>query len=201
METIVDTKQLRYTEEDFNMTRRRVKQTKQEPSKIQEELQETQEAPEVKQEEIKEPQKAVDPVIDLLSRLQFDHDVFAEIHAATKDPEMYDKFFRIPELFVMANANWVIRDNDPNKGNIDHAAFLNFIQWIAIKCATDPVWMCYFGWFFRFFAQHTDPSSYWPIKFSPRFLPKNFIVRGQPVSILNENNKIKSPEEVFGKAK
>jgi hypothetical protein len=61
--------------------------------------------------------------------------------------------------------------------------------------------MCYFGWLFRFIAMHTDPTSYWPLKFSPRFLPKNFIKRGEPINFLTENKKIKTPEEVFGKVK
>jgi hypothetical protein len=144
---------------------------------------------------------AVDPVIKFLATLRFDTDVFTVLHQASMDPEQYDKFFQSPELFVLLNASHVLNDNDPNKGEIDHQAIQNLLRWITVKCATDPVWMCYFGWLFRFIAVHTDPSSYWPIKFSPRFLPKNFIKRGESFDIGVENRKIKTPEEVFKKSK
>ena len=139
----------------------------------------------------------VDPVIGFLASLRFEQDVFAQLQAVSEDPEQYDKYFRIPELFIFLNAHYVLNDNDPNRGNVDHQAIQNLIKWMTLKTASDPVWMCYFGWFFRFFAAHTDPTSYWPIKFTPRFLPKNFIKRGEKIDIVEENAKVKTPEEVF----
>jgi len=147
------------------------------------------------------PPMANDPIIKFLSNIQFQTDVFEVLQKASKNPEEYDKYFQSPELFVLMNAAWVLEGNDPNKGNEDHEAIVNLIKWITIKCASDPVWFCYFGWLFRFVAVHTDPSSYWPIKYSPRFLPKNFIKRGEPIVTQVENRKIKTPEEVFKKSK
>lgn len=97
------------------------------------------------QTEQKPPVEMPDPVIDFFASLHFDHDVFDELHVVSCDPEKYDRYFKVPELFVLLNAHYVLNSNDPNRGNADHEAIQNMLRWIAIKCASDPVWMCYFG--------------------------------------------------------
>lgn len=147
----------------------------------------------------------VDPVVRHLSGLKFETDLFDVLHQSNSDPDLYSKFFNVPELYVLMNALYVIDQHDPNKhieeGHMDHYAMANLIRWITIKFATDPVWMCYFGWFIRFMAAHTSPTSYWPIKFSPRWLPENFIKRGEEIDIRTENAKLKTPEEIFKRRK
>jgi hypothetical protein len=95
----------------------------------------------------------------------------------------------------------VLESADPNKGTPlgekEHQAMVNMVKWMVVKFATDPTWFSYLGWMFRFFAAHQHHTSYWPVQHSERFLPKNFVVKGEPVSIIEENKKIKSPEEVF----
>jgi hypothetical protein len=148
------------------------------------------------------PQQApADPVVDYLSRLQFKTDLFYVLHQSQEDPNAYNQFFQTPELYVFLNMMQVLESSDPNKGTAlgqkEHEAMINLCKWLAVKFATDPTWFSYIGWMFRFFTAHQHPTSYWPVKHSDRFLPKNFAIKGEPISIKQENEKMKDPSDVF----
>jgi hypothetical protein len=142
-----------------------------------------------------------DAVIDFFSQIKFETNLFDIINQSDTNPELYDQLFQAPELFILNNARMVIAHYDPNgkcpEGLKDHEAMLNIIRWIMLKFATDPVYTCYFGYLFRFVAAHTSPGSYWPVQFHPRWLPENFIVRGEQVNVAEENAKIRTPAEIF----
>lgn len=142
-----------------------------------------------------------DPVVEFMSRLDFRTDLFDKLNEAQGNPEAYDKFFQTPDLYVFMNMVHVLNVADPNRhdpvGLKEHQAMVNLVKWMLVKFATDPTWFCYMGWMFRFFNAHSHPTSYWPIKHSERFYPRNFIVKGQPVNVAEENKQIKTPQEVF----
>jgi hypothetical protein len=142
-----------------------------------------------------------DPIVEFLSRVTFNTNLFDEIRNATFDPEKYHGYLKAPDLFVLMNMIGIIQEYDPNgkipEGQKDHLAFINLIKWMLMKFATDPVWISYIGWFGRMYGCHQHPSSYWPIKYSDCFAPDKFFKRGQPVNIEEENKKMRDPNDVF----
>lgn len=148
--------------------------------------------------ELKEPY--VDPVVDFLSKITFNTNIFEELNASCNDPEKWEQMFKTPDVYVLANAKSVLFNFDPNKGTDgqkDHDAMLNLLNWFIVKICTDPVWLSYLGWFIRFCSAHTNPSSYYPIKYHHAFNPNHFFVRNQEVKISIENQKFTDPAEVF----
>ena len=142
-----------------------------------------------------------DPVVEFLSHIKINTNLFDEIRNSFSDPEKYGEYLKAPDLFVMMNMIGIIQEFDPNKDNYegakDHLAFINLIKWMLLKFATDPVWISYIGWFGRMYGCCMHPSSYWPIKHSARFEPEHFFVRGQPINIEEENAKLKDPQDIF----
>ena len=147
------------------------------------------------------PAPQIDPVIDLFNRLQFAPEVFQEINEAHSNPEKWEKLFTSPDIFVLNASRSVFGLYDPNgkvpEGELDHRAMYNLIGWLLLKVSTDPVWLSYIGWFIRFCAAHTNPSSYYPIKWHPRFSPDHFFIRGQTYNITEEKQQLTDPAEVF----
>lgn len=146
----------------------------------------------------------MDPIIKYLSEVEFNPQLFDMLHRAGTDPELYDKLFITPELFVLMLGIDQLSMHDPNKDTdppIDHKAFVNFLRWITIRFATDPVWQSYIGWFLRYTSKFAQTDSYYPIVYSPRWTMKNFMTRNEKINIAEENAKVKSPEEIFKRKK
>lgn len=151
-------------------------------------------------------QEYSDPVVEFLSRLEFNTTIFDELFKADKDPELYTKFMQLPDIYVLKNLWHIIGCWDPNNkqgcpGYKDHIAWINLIKWFLVKIITDPQWTSYIGHFGRLYGGVQHPSSYYPIVYNPRFTPNHFFVKGQPVNMAEENANNKDPEEVYDSSK
>lgn len=141
-----------------------------------------------------------DPVIEFLSKLQFNTNIFEQLDKADKDPELYTYFMQVPDIYVLKNMLWIIGEHDPNVkglGKQDHDAWHNLLKWLLIKMMTDPQWTSYIGHFGRLYGSCQNQSSYYPIKYSPRFTPHGFFVKGEPVNMKEENERITDAEDEF----
>jgi len=113
-----------------------------------------------------------DPVIKFLNKLQFKDRLIEQLMESESNPETYEKIFKFPDILVYWNAYNVLSGFAPDVDSEDNIAFMNLIRWLMIKMATHPYWFQRIGWFNRFVAGHTNPTSYYPITYSPFFIPK-----------------------------
>lgn len=149
-----------------------------------------------------ESQQYQDPVVEFLTRLQFNTEIFEQLDKADKDPELFSHFMQVPDIYVLKNIWHIIANFDPNRnpdcpGIKDHIAWVNLIKWFIIKSTTDPQWLSYLGHFGRLYGGTQHASSYYPIKYSPRFTPNGFFVKGNPTNIEEENKRITNTEDEF----
>lgn len=123
---------------------------------------------------IKESVSKLDPIIEFLSRVEFKDVLIQQLIESGQNSELYSKFFKFPDILVYWDAYIVLGYDNPDSDSKDNQAFQTLIHWMMIKMATHPYWFQRIGWFNRFVAAHNNPSSYYPLKYSPFFLPANW---------------------------
>jgi hypothetical protein len=143
-----------------------------------------------------------DPVVEFFKQLNFEEaTIFKELDECDWNQEKYQKYFSYPDLFVLRNAIGILNgwhghavcDSESDESK----ALVNMLKWMLVKIATHPYWFQRLGWLNRFIAAHTVPTSYWPMKFSPFFVPNNWKSMYDDWSIKKTNDEGKPFEDIF----
>lgn len=121
-----------------------------------------------------------DPVIQILTQLQFDSHVFADFQKSKTDQETYQKLFASPNLLALLHMMEIIEMKDPDAGNVQmHSARLNFIKWFIVAYLAYPSFRSFLGWFFTYPLTQSKPDSYWPVRFGHEFFLENWRKTGE----------------------
>ena len=157
----------------------------------------------VNSENTTENQPTLDPLVKILASLKFNDQFFEEIALAHSSPEKYAKLFETPDVLILWNLMIIIQDYDPSKdiegfSKANHDAYYNLVKWMLLKFVTDPQLFSYIGHMVRYFAIHLHPSSYFPIRYSEKFVPNHFFTALDNPTVDQVNSTIKKdPSEVF----
>jgi hypothetical protein len=147
---------------------------------------------------IKERVSSQDPVVEFMKQLQFENaGIFKELDECDWNQEKYKHYFSYPDLFVLRNAIGILNGSGADEESDESKAFINLLKWMLVKIATHPYWFQRLGWFNRFMAAHTVPTSYWPVKFSPFFVPNNWKSMHDDWSVKKVNDDGKPFEDIF----
>jgi hypothetical protein len=145
----------------------------------------------------------LDPLVKIMASLKFNEEFFDNIAKSHNDPEQYAEYFKTPDIYILWNLMWIIADYDPNKdiegpSKANHDAYFNLVKWMLLKFTTDPQWFSYIGHLMRYLSVHLHPSSYYPLRYSERFVPNHFFTATDNPTIQEVNEQIKKdPREVF----
>lgn len=142
-----------------------------------------------------------DQLVDILSKINYDTNVFEDLDKAAVDQEKFAMFFRMPNVLILYSAWHVLQRFDTNDcEDPDHKAFGNLIKWLILKMLTDPVWFSYLGHFMWFISVHANPSSYYPLMMHDRFIPGKWYTRGEEVDVVKEQSEnCHRPDDAFTK--
>lgn len=115
----------------------------------------------------------VDPVVDILSRVDIPDTILQELDACSFDQEKYAKYYRASDLTIINIILGQIRQYEPEPDNVNFKAFNNLMKWIMYMVATNPWWhrkLCYYN---RMMGVNTNNTSYWHLQYHPAYIPGN----------------------------
>jgi len=116
-------------------------------------------------------QVPIDPVTELLSRLNFPDILVNEIDACNWNQEKYEHYFTNVDLFIIRDILGNAMMNDDDQTSIYHLAFCNLMKWFMYMIATNNHWhrrLCYYN---RMMGTNINAQSYWRVKFHPAYVP------------------------------
>lgn len=141
-----------------------------------------------------------DPIMLALSRIKIDDTLYNELIATAHDGDLYNKFFKIPDLYVFKHLIIILDQYDQTKGSREWKAYRNLIVYLMNKMVSDPWWYSRIGHLNRFMGSHMRDESYWPIAFNLKFTPNEWFNTHDmnDVNTKETNDNSKSIADVYG---